>query len=133
MNRHSAIRAAILAKLKAEITDTVTWFVGRPVFLEEQDLPAVAVYLSDAEYTGDSLDEDSWQAVVHIEVFLKASSPDSALDSWMEEKVYPAMAFIPGLTELVETFTPQGYDYQRDDEMATWGSVDFTYLITYSI
>ena len=133
MNRHSAIRAAILAKLKAEIPDTVTWFDGRPVFLEEQDLPAVAVYLSDAEYTGDSLDEDSWQAVVHIEVFLKASSPDSALDSWMEEKVYPAMAFIPGLTELVETFTPQGYDYQRDDEMATWGSVDFTYLITYSI
>ena len=133
MNRHSAIRAAILAKLKAEITDTFTWFDGRPVFLEEQDLPAVAVYLSDAEYTGDSLDEDSWQAVVHIEVFLKASSPDSALDSWMEEKVYPAMAFIPGLTELVETFTPQGYDYQRDDEMATWGSVDFTYLITYSI
>ncbi|MCM7772091.1 phage minor tail U family protein [Enterobacter asburiae] len=133
MNRHSAIRAAILAKLKSEITDTVTWFDGRPVFLEEQDLPAVAVYLSDAEYTGDSLDEDSWQAVVHIEVFLKASSPDSALDSWMEEKVYPAMAFIPGLTELVETFTPQGYDYQRDDEMATWGSVDFTYLITYSI
>ncbi|EBA2367864.1 phage tail protein [Salmonella enterica] len=133
MNRHSAIRAAILAKLKDEITDTVTWFDGRPVFLEEQDLPAVAVYLSDAEYTGDSLDEDSWQAVVHIEVFLKASSPDSALDSWMEEKVYPAMAFIPGLTELVETFTPQSYDYQRDDEMATWGSVDFTYLITYSI
>jgi len=133
MNRHSAIRAAILAKLKAKITDTVTWFDGRPVFLEEQDLPAVAVYLSDAEYTGDSLDEDSWQAVVHIEVFLKASSPDSALDSWMEEKVYPAMAFIPGLTELVETFTPQGYDYQRDDEMATWGSVDFTYLITYTI
>ena len=33
MNRHSAIRAAILAKLKAEITDTVTWFDGRPVFL----------------------------------------------------------------------------------------------------
>ena len=133
MNRHSAIRAAILAKLKADIIDTVTWFDGRPVFLEEQDLPALAVYLSDAEYTGDSLDEDSWQAVVHIEVFLKASSPDRALDSWMEEKVYPAMAFIPGLTELVETFTPQGYDYQRDDEMATWGSVDFTYLITYSI
>lgn len=133
MNRHSAIRAAILAKLKVDITDTVTWFDGRPVFLEEQDLPAVAVYLSDAEYTGDSLDDDSWQAVIHIEVFLKASSPDSALDSWMEENVYPAMAFIPGLTELVETFTPQGYDYQRDDEMATWGSVDFTYLITYSI
>lgn len=46
----------------------------------------MAVYLSDAEYTGDSLDEDSWQAVVHIEVFLKASSPDSALDSGWKRK-----------------------------------------------
>lgn len=133
MNKHSAIRAAILAKLKADITDTVTWFDGRPVFLEEQGLPAVAVYLSDAEYTGDSLDEDSWQAVLHIEVFLKASSPDTALDSWMEEKIYPAMEGIPGLDALIETMTPQGYDYQRDDEMATWGSVDFTYTLTYSM
>lgn len=133
MNRHSAIRAAILAKLKADITDTVTWFDGRPVFLEEQDLPAVAVYISDAEYTGDSLDEDSWQAVLHIEVFLKASSPDTALDSWMEEKIYPAMEDIPGLDALIETMTPQGYDYQRDDEMATWGSVYFTYTLTYSM
>lgn len=106
MNKHSAIRAAILAKLKADITDTVTWFDGRPVFLEEQDLPAVAVYLSDAEYTGDSLDEDSWQAVLHIEVFLKASSPDTALDSRMEEKIYPAMEGIPGLDALIETMTP---------------------------
>lgn len=57
------------------------------MFLEEQDLPAVAVYISDAEYTGDSLDEDSWQAVLHIEVFLKASSPDTALDSRMEENI----------------------------------------------
>lgn len=133
MNRHSAIRAAILAKLKADITDTVTWSDGRPVFLEEQDLPAVAVYISDAEYTGDSLDEDSWQAALHIEVFLKASSPDTALDSWMEEKIYPAMESIPGLDALIETMTPQGYDYQRDDEMATWGSVDFTYTLTYSM
>ncbi|RVR59381.1 phage tail protein [Citrobacter freundii] len=133
MNRHSAIRAAILAKLKADITDTVTWFDGRPVFLEEQDLPAVAVYISDAEYTGSTLDEDDWQAVLHVEVFLKASNPDSALDSWMEEKIYPAMESIPGLDTLIETMTTLGYDYQRDDEMATWGSVDLTYTLTYSM
>ena len=133
MNRHSAIRAAILAKLKTDISDTVTWFDGRPAFLEEQDLPAVAVYISDAEYTGATLDEDAWQAVLHVEVFLKASNPDSALDSWMEDKVYPAMTAIPGLDELIESICPQGYDYQRDDEMATWGSVDLTYSLTYSM
>ncbi|WP_410699983.1 phage minor tail U family protein [Citrobacter farmeri] len=133
MNRHSAIRAAILAKLKTDISDTVTWFDGRPAFLEEQDLPAVAVYISDAEYTGATLDEDAWQAVLHVEVFLKASNPDSALDSWMEDKVYPAMTAIPGLDELIESISPHGYDYQHDDEMATWGSVDLTYSLTYSM
>lgn len=133
MNKHSAIRAAVLAKLQSDISDSVTWFDGRPAFLEEQDLPAVAVYLSDAEYTGDMLDEDSWQAVLHVEVFLKAVNPDSALDAWMEEKIYPSMASIPDLADLIETITPQGYDYQRDDEMATWGSVDLSYSLTYSM
>ena len=133
MNKHTAIRAAVLDKLKGDIGDSVTWFDGRPVFLEEQDLPAVAVYLSDAEYTGDTLDEDSWQATLHVEVFLKAANPDSALDIWMEEKVYPSMASVPALAGLIETITPQGYEYQRDDEMATWGSVDLSYSLNYSI
>jgi len=133
MNKHTAIRAAVLDKLKGDIVDSVTWFDGRPVFLEEQDLPAVAVYLSDAEYTGNTLDEDSWQATLHVEVFLKAANPDSALDSWMEEKVYPSMASVPALAGLIETITPQGYDYQRDDEMATWGSVDLSYSLNYSM
>lgn len=133
MNKHTAIRAAVLDKLKGDIVDSVTWFDGRPVFLEEQDLPAVAVYLSDAEYTGNTLDEDSWQATLHVEVFLKAANPDSALDSWMEEKVYPSMASVPALAGLIETITPQGYEYQRDDEMATWGSVDLSYSLNYSM
>ncbi|EMM3426422.1 phage tail protein [Klebsiella aerogenes] len=131
MSKHTAIRLAVLEQLNASIPDRVTWFDGRPVFLEEQDLPALAVYLSDAEYTGDSLDEDSWQSVLHIEVFLKSTTPDSALDAWMEEKVYPALETIPALSPLIETMIPMGYDYQRDDEMATWGSVDLTYTLTY--
>ncbi len=49
----------------------------------------------------------------------------------MEEKVYPALETIPALFPLIETMIPMGYDYQRDDEMATWGSVDLTYTLTY--
>lgn len=49
----------------------------------------------------------------------------------MEEKVYPALETIPALSPLIETMIPMGYDYQRDDEMATWGSVDLTYTLTY--
>ncbi|MDA6131508.1 phage tail terminator protein, partial [Escherichia coli] len=39
--------------------------------------PAIAVYLTDAEYTGEELDADTWRATLHIEVFLPAQVPDA--------------------------------------------------------
>ncbi|MEH4624843.1 phage minor tail U family protein [Phytobacter diazotrophicus] len=129
--KHPQIRAAVLNALKDNITDSVTWFDGRPAFLEVQDLPAVAVYLTDAQFTGAMVDEDQWSATLHIEVFLKADLPDAALDEWMESRVYPVLSDITGLSDLIELMAPLGYDYQRDDEMATWGSADMQYSITY--
>lgn len=129
--KHPQIRAAVLNALKDNITDSVTWFDGRPAFLEVQDLPAVAVYLTDAQFTGAMVDEDQWSATLHIEVFLKADLPDAALDEWMESRIYPVLSDIPGLSGLIELMVPLGYDYQRDDEMATWGSADMQYSITY--
>jgi hypothetical protein len=129
--KHPQIRAAVLNALKDNITDSVTWFDGRPAFLEVQDLPAVAVYLTDAQFTGAMVDEDQWSATLHIEVFLKADLPDAALDEWMESRIYPVLSDIPGLSGLIELMAPLGYDYQRDDEMATWGSADMQYSITY--
>ncbi len=129
--KHPQIRAAVLNALKDNITDSVTWFDGRPAFLEVQDLPAVAVYLTDAQFNGVMVDEDQWSATLHIEVFLKADLPDAALDEWMESRIYPVLSDIPGLSDLIELMAPLGYEYQRDDEMATWGSADMQYSITY--
>ena len=129
--KHPQIRAAVLAALKRNIIEQVTWFDGRPGFLDEEDLPAVAVYLTDARASDDNIDEDMWSALLHIEVFLKAKEPDSALDAWMEEKVYPALGDIPELLPLVELMNASGYDYQRDDEAMMWGSADISYSISY--
>lgn len=129
--KHPQIRAAVLNALKDNITDSVTWFDGRPAFLEVQDLPAVAVYLTDAQFTGAMVDEDQWSATLHIEVFLKADLPDAALDEWMESKIYHVLSDIPGLSDLIELMAPLGYDYQRDEDMSTWGSADMQYSITY--
>ncbi len=131
MMKHPQIRAAVLAALKRNIPDQSTWFDGRPCFLEEEDLPAVAVYLTDARASDDSVDEDTWTALLHIEVFLKAKETDSALDAWMEEKVYPALDDIPELIPLIELMNANGYDYQRDDEAMMWGSADLSYSISY--
>ncbi|MFJ5503819.1 phage tail terminator protein [Pectobacterium carotovorum] len=132
MIKHSAIRKSVLDALKASVSaGSVTFFDGRPGFLDVQDLPAIAVYLSDAESTDDYLDAGLWRATLHVEVFLKAASPDSELDNWVEREILPVMENIPDLNELIETTIPQGYEYQRDDEAVTWGSADIKYSLTY--
>lgn len=71
--------------------------------------------------------------MLHIVVYLKATQPDAALDQWVEEKIYPILNDIPELAPLVEAMSPVGYDYQRDDEMATWGAADLSYQLTYTM
>ncbi|WP_313687568.1 phage tail terminator protein [Pantoea sp.] len=132
MNKHTLIRQAVISSLQTVITDpSVRWYDGRPAVINAEELPAVAVYLTDAQPTGSMLDEDEWRAVLHVEVFLKASSPDSALDLWMENNIYPAFSAMPALFSLVEMVVADGYDYQRDDEMATWGSADLRHNLNY--
>ena len=100
---------------------------------DEADFPAIAVYLTGAEYTGEELDSDTWQAELHIEVFLPAQVPDSELDSWMESRIYPVMSDIPALSDLITSMVASGYDYRRDDDAGLWSSADLTYVITYEM
>ncbi|STN33266.1 phage minor tail protein [Escherichia coli] len=83
-----------------------------PLFLMRRNFPAVAVYLTGAEYTGEELDSDTWQAELHIEVFLPAQVPDSELDAWMESRIYPVMSEYPALAGLITTMVTQGYEYR---------------------
>ncbi|EIS4016825.1 phage tail protein [Salmonella enterica] len=132
MNRHSQIRQAVLASLKGACGETTVLFDGLPAFIDVQELPAVAVWLSDAQYTGKMTDEADWQSVLHVAVFIRAQAPDSELDEWMESTIFPAMNDIPALANLLDTFTPVGFQYQRDEEMATWAMAEVTFRITYT-
>ncbi|MCA7012519.1 phage minor tail U family protein [Dickeya dadantii] len=135
MSKHSDIRSVVLAALRERITDSgVTFSDGRPAFVDAQSLPTIAVYLTDAESLDDGyLDEETWQAILHVEVFLKASEPDTALDGWIEQRIKPVTNSIPALTALVESISVQGYDYQRDEEATTWGSADLKHVLTYQM
>ncbi|HDT2122827.1 TPA: hypothetical protein RCG88_003878 [Enterobacter roggenkampii] len=57
--KHTLIRQKIIDVLEEAIGIDVMFFDGRPAVIEEEDFPAVAVYLTDAEYTGEELDADS--------------------------------------------------------------------------
>ncbi|MFS3227824.1 phage tail terminator protein [Escherichia coli] len=130
--KHTELRAAVLDALEKHDTGA-TLFDGRPAVFDEEDFPAIAVYLTGAEYTGEELDSDTWQAELHIEVFLPAQVPDSELDSWMESRIYPVMSDIPALSDLITSMVASGYDYRRDDDAGLWSSADLTYVITYEM
>ncbi|EMD1658819.1 phage minor tail U family protein [Pluralibacter gergoviae] len=131
--KHTEIRSAVIDALEGTVGNSVIYFDGRPAVIEEEDFPAIAVYLSDAEYTGEELDSDTWQATLHIEIFLPAQVPDSELDKWVETRIYPAISDIPALSNLITVMVPQGYEYQRDDSLALWSSADLKYSINYEM
>ncbi len=56
--KHTELRAAVLDALEKYDTGA-TLFDGRPAVFDEADFPAIAVYLTGAEYTGEELDSDT--------------------------------------------------------------------------
>lgn len=131
--KNPAIRSAVIAHLQKNIPDVLTWFDGRPANIDVNELPAIAVYLTDNQKTGDYLDESAWSATLHVEVFLKAKATDTELDLFMEGKIIPFLDEVPALEALLESSDVIGYDYQRDDEMMYWGSSDYQIGISYLI
>ncbi|WP_332832788.1 phage tail terminator protein [Escherichia coli] len=107
MNRHTQIRQVVLARLREQCGDSATFFDGLPAFVDAQELPAVAVWLSDAQYTGKMTDEDDWQGCFCI---LLSSSGHrhriQRLDMWMESTIFPALNDVPALSGLIDTPDP---------------------------
>ncbi len=57
-------------------------------------------------------DEDDWQVVLHIAVFIRAQAPDSELDMWMESTIFPALNDVPAFPDS-STLIPLGFNHQR--------------------
>ncbi|XPE23737.1 phage tail terminator protein [Shigella sonnei] len=77
--KRTEFRAAVLDALE-NMTPRRRFLMVAPLFLMDGDFPAIAVYLTGTEYTGEELDSDTWQAELDIEVLLPAQVPDSELD-----------------------------------------------------
>ncbi|MCW2487305.1 phage tail protein [Candidatus Symbiopectobacterium sp. NZEC127] len=131
MIKHMQLRAAVLAALRAAITEHTTFLDGRPVALASDSLPAIAVYISDAQLVENALDEALWQANLHVALFEQAGSPDSTLDEKMAQKISPVLMSVSALKESTETFSTQRYDYRLDEEGSIWRSADLEFSITY--
>lgn len=132
MIKHTKIRNIVIDGLKPFVGNA-TIYDGRIVSINENEFPAIAVYLTDVQPSPKYLDVNGWNAVLHIELFLKSSQPDAKLDEWVESKLFPAISEMKRLGEVINSITQQGFNYARDDEMSYWASVDLTYLIEYEM
>lgn len=133
MNIHTQIRHCILDKLKQTVGESVVFFDGLPALIEEGDIPAIAVYLTDAQYQGEMLDQNDWQAVLHMAVFLPAQATDEELDTWVENRILPVLSDEAALSQVIDTMVAHGYEYQRDSDATLWSMAELTYRITYSM
>ncbi|ETT08716.1 phage tail terminator protein [Providencia alcalifaciens] len=129
---HTRIRNTVIQHLNERFPNIKT-YDGRPTHFDESELPIIAVYLTEPRPDPYYLDSNQWTAILHLELFLKSSVPDATLDKWVEEKLYPAVADMTDLGEVITDMTPKGYDYDRDDEMSLWASVDLSYQIKYEM
>ncbi|MEQ4694503.1 phage tail terminator protein [Providencia manganoxydans] len=132
MIKHTKIRNIVIDGLKPFVGEA-TIYDGRVVSINENEFPVIAVYLTDVQPSPKYLDTNGWNAVLHIELFLKSSQPDAKLDEWVESKLFPAVAGMKRLGEAIDSITQQGFNYARDDEMSYWASVDLTYFIEYEM
>ncbi|WP_058911145.1 phage tail terminator protein [Entomohabitans teleogrylli] len=134
MINHAQIRAAVLAALQSAIQDNLTWHDGYPGVINATGLPAIAVYLTEAKYTGDELDGNTWSAELRIGYFSAAENSDNDLDIFIGEKVYPLIEEgIPQLADKLESMVLAGCDYLRDEETMLWRAAVLKYNLIYNL
>ncbi len=118
--KHREIRAAVLSALKENIVERVTWFDGRPALLYELELPAVAVYLTDASAADEFVDEDTWRRYCISRCF--SGERNGFGTGYVDGRENPSCAGGGSAHALLLKMNLQGYDYRRDDEFMMWGS-----------
>lgn len=130
--KHREIRAAVLSALKDNISERVSWFDGRPVFIDEQELPAVAVYLTDASAADEFVDEGPGRR--HCILKFSQGKRTGLGTGYVDGRENPSCAGGGSRPQCVTAEDESsGYDYRRDDEFMMWGSADLLWKITYEM
>jgi hypothetical protein len=143
MNKNSLIRAAVIADLETADTSALvtTYFDGFPSTIEvssddsddsNDELPAVAVSISEGEVTDSDFEEVTWQAVMTIRIYRLSTTNevDNELDV-IGQMIMEAFGPHYRANGLITTCTKSSFQYGRDD-VQPWGTLDLNFTIEYS-
>jgi len=136
------IRQQVISDLQANLIDgegqplIAAYFSGRgePVTASDDgetgylEVPAVSVYLTEGEPTGQSFDEEEWSAMLAVEIMdLATNQLDDDLDT-LSEKVLDVIGRGYKASGLLSLCNRAGFSYVREDG-APWGSLVLTFTI----
>lgn len=118
MKELTIIRNAVFDFLEGNIDDVAYYHCGHLVFLDaERDLPALCVFIDDAQTDDIDLCGSYWNAKLNIQLYLKSSSPEDDLDELMEQVIEQCQQL--ELSDL-EQFDLSAITYINDDKQTEW-------------
>ena len=131
MKIHSKIRQAVINALKPHLPKVKEFSNGKPSFTDiETQSPTVAVFISNATPTGYL--DGTLHATLHVAAFMRSASREDDLDKLAQE-IYESGIVEESLASLTETTAFSSFDYEQDEQMATWIAADIQYNITYEV
>ena len=131
MKIHSKIRQAVINALKPHLPKVKEFSNGKPSFTDiETQSPTVAVFISNVTPTGYL--DGTLHATLHVAAFMRSASREDDLDKLAQE-IYESGIVEESLVSLTETTAFSSFDYEQDEQMATWIAADIQYNITYEV
>lgn len=122
------IRNDVFTKLNGTIEGITTYHNGRPLVLDDTQLPAVAVYLDDLQTDDSDLGGSYWNAKLNIALYVPGAVNESALDDLSEEVVsyIGSLDFLTTENIQLETLT-----HQHDEQGFVWRGVNIQYGVSF--
>lgn len=131
MKIHSEIRQAVINALKPHLPKVKEFSNGKPSFTDiDTQSPTVAVFISNVTPTGYL--DGTLHATLHVAAFMRSASREDDLDKLAQE-IYESGIVEESLSSLTETTAFSSFDYEQDEQMATWIAADIQYNITYEV
>ena len=131
MKIHSKIRQAVIHALQPHLPKVKEFSNGKPSFTDiETQSPTVAVFISNVTPTGYL--DGTLHATLHVAAFMRSASREDDLDKLAQE-IYESGIVEESLVSLTETTAFSSFDYEQDEQMATWIAADIQYNITYEV
>ncbi|MCI7718716.1 Phage minor tail protein U [[Pasteurella] aerogenes] len=120
------IRQTLFDLLDQQIEGVAYYHNGRPIFLNADETPAIAVFIEGAETEDIDLCGAYWECVLNVVVYQKSTLPEDRIDLIMERVIQKLNSIN---RENFERFSLENLAYAYDEQQTQWIAGTLQYRI----